>query len=152
MVWALSFTTQFRLSTSSVRLSAHGATFGRSWLLPKSYELKAIAFAWPLYSVFKSLVEDNSLEYFDISGDPAELKAFMVKNPGLILQYEATQVDEISKRRGAISVIIERFWRSCVEGGDGSLTDRDGDLPSQPRPFFAIAYIYYGERLKILLQ
>lgn len=36
------------------------------------------------HGTFKKFVEENGLEFFEIGGDPAELMAFMVKNPGLI--------------------------------------------------------------------
>ena len=35
------------------------------------------------HPTFKDFVEENGLEFFSIGGDPAELMAFMVKNPGL---------------------------------------------------------------------
>lgn len=33
------------------------------------------------HPAFKSFVEENGVEFFDVGGDPAELMAFMVKNP-----------------------------------------------------------------------
>jgi len=36
------------------------------------------------HPTFQSFVEENELEFFSIGGDPAELMAFMVKNPGLM--------------------------------------------------------------------
>jgi hypothetical protein len=40
------------------------------------------------HAVFKQLVEDAGLEFFSIGGDPAELMAFMVKNPGLMPGFD----------------------------------------------------------------
>lgn len=36
------------------------------------------------HATFKGFVEENGLEFFNIGGDPAQLMAFMVKNPGLM--------------------------------------------------------------------
>lgn len=33
------------------------------------------------HPAFKEFVEENGVEFFDVGGDPAELMAFMVKNP-----------------------------------------------------------------------
>lgn len=33
------------------------------------------------HPAFKDFVEENGVEFFDVGGDPAELMAFMVKNP-----------------------------------------------------------------------
>lgn len=37
------------------------------------------------HPAFKEFVEENGVEFFDVGGDPAELMAFMVKNPVSIL-------------------------------------------------------------------
>ena len=72
------------------------------------------------HATFKSFVEENGLEFFNISGDPAELMAFMVKNPGLMPGIDTLKSGEISKRRRGIEQILLGCWRSCVEAGDGS--------------------------------
>ncbi|KAH8746925.1 hypothetical protein F5883DRAFT_584931 [Diaporthe sp. PMI_573] len=36
------------------------------------------------HNVFKSFVTGSNLEFYPIGGDPAELMAYMVKNPGLL--------------------------------------------------------------------
>ena len=36
------------------------------------------------HPTFQTFIEEQGLEFFSIGGDPAELMAFMVKNPGLI--------------------------------------------------------------------
>jgi hypothetical protein len=59
------------------------------------------------------------LEFFAIGGDPAELMAFMVKNPGLMPGIDALKSGEITKRRKGIEQIIMGCWRSCIETGDG---------------------------------
>ncbi|KAI1103665.1 glycosyltransferase family 1 protein [Jackrogersella minutella] len=71
------------------------------------------------HSTFKQFVEENGLEFFNIGGDPAELMAFMVKNPGLMPGIDALKSGEITKRRKGIEEIILGCWRSCIETGDG---------------------------------
>lgn len=72
------------------------------------------------HSTFQSFVEENGLEFFNIGGDPAELMAFMVKNPGLMPGLEAFKTGEIKRRRQEIEKIIMGCWRSCIEPGDGT--------------------------------
>ncbi|CRK15377.1 hypothetical protein BN1708_011444, partial [Verticillium longisporum] len=71
------------------------------------------------HATFQSFVEDAGLEFFCIGGDPAELMAFMVKNPGLMPGFDALKNGEISKRRKGIQDILLGCWRSCIEAGNG---------------------------------
>jgi hypothetical protein len=72
------------------------------------------------HATFKKFVEENGLEFFCIGGDPAELMAFMVKNPGLMPGFDAVKSGEITKRRKGIEEIVYGCWRSCIEAGDGT--------------------------------
>lgn len=106
------------------------------------------------------------MEFFSLGGDPAELMAFMVKNPGLMPSFETVRKGEVHKRRKAMRDIFNRFWRSCVETGNGfdavSLTSSE-ELGSRkdPRPFVAdaiisnpptFAHIHCAEKLGIPLH
>ncbi|KAI5865792.1 glycosyltransferase family 1 protein [Durotheca rogersii] len=71
------------------------------------------------HTTFQKFVEENGLEFFNIGGDPAELMAFMVKNPGLMPGIDALKSGEITKRRKGIEEIVLGCWRSCIETGDG---------------------------------
>ncbi|KAI0468496.1 hypothetical protein F4859DRAFT_506068 [Xylaria cf. heliscus] len=71
------------------------------------------------HATFQKFVEENGLEFFSIGGDPAELMAFMVKNPGLMPGLDALKNGEITKRRKGIEEIVIGCWRSCIETGDG---------------------------------
>lgn len=75
---------------------------------------------------FKDFVTDNGLEFFSIGGDPSELMAFMVKNPGLMPGFDSLKNGDVGKRRKGIYDIIIGCWRSCIEAGDGM----GGRLPS----------------------
>ncbi|KAK6223322.1 hypothetical protein LQW54_000439 [Pestalotiopsis sp. IQ-011] len=72
------------------------------------------------HPTFKDFVEENGLEFFSIGGDPAELMAFMVKNPGLMPGFDAVKNGEVTKRRKGIEEIVYGCWRSCIEAGDGT--------------------------------
>ncbi|KAL2161569.1 hypothetical protein VTH06DRAFT_8131 [Thermothelomyces fergusii] len=71
------------------------------------------------HATFRSLVEENGLEFFNIGGDPAQLMAFMVKNPGLMPGLDALKNGDIKRRRREIEEILLGCWRSCIEAGDG---------------------------------
>ena len=71
------------------------------------------------HPAFKEFVEnDSGLEFFSIGGDPSELMAFMVKNPGLIPNLETVKEGEIGRRRAAMSAMFEGMWRACVNSTD----------------------------------
>ena len=72
------------------------------------------------HPVFKQFVEENGIEFFSIGGDPSELMAFMVKNPGLLPGIDTLRNGDVGKRRRAIAEMIKGAWRSCIEAGDGT--------------------------------
>lgn len=71
------------------------------------------------HPVFQTLVEENGLEFFSIGGDPAELMAFMVKNPGLMPGVDALKSGDVGKRRKGMEDIVLGCWRACIEAGNG---------------------------------
>lgn len=72
------------------------------------------------HPTFRGFVEENGLEFFSIGGDPAELMAFMVKNPGLMPGIESLRAGDVGKRRKGMYEIVQGCWRSCFEVGDGT--------------------------------
>lgn len=72
------------------------------------------------HPVFYDFVQDNGLEFFSIGGDPSELMAFMVKNPGLMPGFDTLRNGDVGKRRKEIGTMIRGCWRSCFETGDGT--------------------------------
>lgn len=50
----------------------------------------------------------------EIIKDPAELMAFMVKNPGLIPSVSTVKAGEIGRRRDAMFEMFQGFWRACI--------------------------------------
>jgi hypothetical protein len=125
------------------------------------------------HETFRGFVEENGLEFFSIGGDPAELMAFMVKNPGLMPGIESLKAGDVGKRRKGMYEIIQGCWRSCFEAGDGtgpkvsddrldsrsSLDTMEGE--GYPTPFVAdiiianppsFAHIHCAEKLGIPLH
>ncbi|KAF2219485.1 hypothetical protein BDZ85DRAFT_322273 [Elsinoe ampelina] len=72
------------------------------------------------HPTFHDFVLENGLEFFSIGGDPAELMAFMVKNPGLMPGFDVLRSGDVGKRRKEIATMIKGCWRSCIETGDGT--------------------------------
>jgi len=124
------------------------------------------------HPVFKTFVEENGLEFFSLGGDPSELMAFMVKNPGLMPGFDTLRNGDVGKRRKDIGEMIRGAWRSCFETGDGSgveasdksmgdFTSDDGSSFASGRPFVAdaiianppsFAHIHCAEKLGIPLH
>ncbi|KAF2785951.1 glycosyltransferase family 1 protein, partial [Melanomma pulvis-pyrius CBS 109.77] len=88
------------------------------------------------HPTFKDFVTENGLEFFSIGGDPAELMAFMVKNPGLMPGFDTLRSGDVGQRRKGIGEILRGTWRSCIETGDGLSGD-----PLKQTPFVADAII-----------
>ena len=130
------------------------------------------------HPTFQSFVEENGLEFFSIGGDPAELMAFMVKNPGLMPGFDSLKSGDVGKRRKGMEEIVLGCWRSCIETGDGlgaaprdnsqSILDQLGfeaginmDASPTEKPFIAdaiianppsFAHIHVAEKLGIPLH
>lgn len=80
------------------------------------------------HPVFRDFVKDNGLEFFSIGGDPSELMAFMVKNPGLMPGMDSLKNGDIGKRRKGIYEMVTGCWRSCIETGDGTGIEASDEL------------------------
>jgi hypothetical protein len=128
------------------------------------------------HPTFQSFVEENGLEFFSIGGDPIELMAFMVKNPGLMPGLDSLKSGDVGKRRKGMEEILLGCWRSCIEAGNGlgssyyksNLEDgivfEEGinmDTSISKRPFIAdaiianppsFAHIHIAEKLGIPLH
>lgn len=113
------------------------------------------------HPTFRPLVEDHGLEFFSLGGDPSELMAFMVKNPGLVPGMASLRAGDVTRRRKDMWDMLLGAWRACIEPGDGSgyqpALDRAARGPLG-RPFIAdaiianppsFAHIHCAERLGI---
>ncbi|KAF4335669.1 sterol glucosyltransferase [Fusarium beomiforme] len=64
---------------------------------------------------FDKFVRDSGLEFFAIGGDPAELMAYMVKNPGLFPSMKTLRSGEIQRKRKMVDEMLHKCWSSCIE-------------------------------------
>lgn len=67
------------------------------------------------HNTFESFVRESGLEFYPVGGDPAELMAYMVKNPGLIPSMKSLAAGEIQKKRDMVQWMLEEFWHSCLQ-------------------------------------
>ncbi|KXX80126.1 Sterol 3-beta-glucosyltransferase [Madurella mycetomatis] len=82
------------------------------------------------HDTFSDFVRASGLEFFPVGGNPAELMAYMVKNPGLVPSMRSLQAGDIQKKRKMVAQMLDGFWRSCVEPD-----------PATQKPFVAEAII-----------
>lgn len=67
------------------------------------------------HDTFAKFVRDAGLEFYAIGGDPAELMAYMVKNPGLIPNMRSLRAGDVQRKREMVREMLDGCWRSCVE-------------------------------------
>jgi hypothetical protein len=79
------------------------------------------------HATFQKFVEENGLEFFNIGGNPEELMAFMVRNPGLLPSYEALRSGNVKRQRENMYKILKGCWRSCIEASDGMDNGQDSE-------------------------
>lgn len=114
------------------------------------------------HPAFRDFVESEiGLEFFSIGGNPSELMAFMVKNPGLIPNLETVRQGEIQRRRNSMAEMFEGFWRACVHATDDPNDKTNTKLSGSKGPFVADAiianppsfcHVHIAERLGIPLH
>ena len=114
------------------------------------------------HPAFKEFVErDTGLEFFSVGGDPAELMAFMVKNPGLVPSVSTVRAGEIGRRREAMYEMFQGFWRACINATDDETDKENIKMMYDKHPFVAdaiianppsFAHVHCAERLGIPLH
>ncbi|KAH6670812.1 hypothetical protein B0J14DRAFT_545439 [Halenospora varia] len=67
------------------------------------------------HDVFEDFVRSAGLEFYPTGGDPAELMAYMVKNPGLIPNLTSVRAGKIQRKRVMIQEMLHGCWNSCLE-------------------------------------
>jgi len=67
------------------------------------------------HDVFEGFVTEHGLEFYPIGGDPAELMAFMVKNPSLVPSISSVRAGDIQAKRKMIAIMLKACWKSCIE-------------------------------------
>ncbi|ORY14926.1 hypothetical protein BCR34DRAFT_598830 [Clohesyomyces aquaticus] len=94
------------------------------------------------HPAFKKFVEEDSgLDFFSVGGDPSELMAFMVKNPGLVPSVDTIKGGEIGKRRAAMYEMFQGMWRACINSTDDETDDANMKMMGDKHPFVADAII-----------
>ncbi|KAI9823175.1 MAG: hypothetical protein M1832_002618 [Thelocarpon impressellum] len=114
------------------------------------------------HPAFKGFVmKDSGLEFFSVGGDPSELMAFMVKNPGLIPSMATVKAGEIGRRRDQMFEMFQGFWRACINATDDETDVANRRMMSDKHPFVAdaiianppsFAHVHCAERLGIPLH
>jgi hypothetical protein len=114
------------------------------------------------HPAFKDFVQkDSGLEFFSVGGDPAELMAFMVKNPGMIPTMDTLKKGEVGRRRSQMAEMFEGFWRACINATDDEKDTSNLKMMGEKNPFVAdaiianppsFAHIHCAERLGIPLH
>lgn len=114
------------------------------------------------HPAFRDFVQnDSGLEFFSVGGDPAELMAFMVKNPGMIPTMETLKKGEVGRRRDQMAEMFEGFWRACINATDDEKDVSNLKMMGDKAPFIAdaiianppsFAHIHCAERLGIPLH
>ncbi|KAK6602013.1 udp-transferase [Botrytis cinerea] len=114
------------------------------------------------HPAFRDFVQkDSGLEFFSVGGDPAELMAFMVKNPGMIPTMETLKKGEVGRRREQMAEMFEGFWRACINATDEEKDVTNLKMMGDKEPFVAdaiianppcFAHIHCAERLGVPLH
>ncbi|KAL8917547.1 MAG: hypothetical protein Q9172_005803 [Xanthocarpia lactea] len=114
------------------------------------------------HPAFKTFVEqDSKLEFFSVGGDPAELMAFMVKNPGLIPSLSTVKAGDIGRKRDSMFEMFQGFWRACINATDDEDDPANVTMMEAWNPFVAdaiianppsFAHVHCAERLGIPLH
>ncbi|KAL2205079.1 UDP-Glycosyltransferase/glycogen phosphorylase, partial [Sarocladium strictum] len=94
------------------------------------------------HPAFRDFVEkDSGLEFFSVGGDPSELMAFMVKNPGMIPKLETVKAGDIGRRRAQMAEMFDGFWRACINATDDEKDSHNLKMMGDKTPFVADAII-----------
>lgn len=64
---------------------------------------------------FSAFVREVGLEFFEIGGNPEDLMAYMVKNPGLIPSMKSLRAGDIARKREMVAEMLDGCWSSCIE-------------------------------------
>nr|XP_019013474.1 uncharacterized protein I206_01541 [Kwoniella pini CBS 10737]OCF52255.1 hypothetical protein I206_01541 [Kwoniella pini CBS 10737] len=97
---------------------------------------------------FRDFVREASgrkVEFFDIGGDPRELMAYMVKNPGLIPGWKSLKSGDVGKNTKMLKEILSGTFRACV------FPDLDTQIPFSANAIIAnppcFGHIHVAEAL-----
>ncbi|KAJ3336233.1 hypothetical protein HDU93_003398 [Gonapodya sp. JEL0774] len=101
------------------------------------------------HETFRKFVTDAGLEFYPLAGDPAELMAYMVKNPGLLPGYESIRAGDIGKKRATMRAILSSLYKACTEAEHGMPPFTADVIVSNPPTF---GHIHVAEKMGIPLH
>ncbi|KAM0583636.1 hypothetical protein ACHAQF_008401 [Verticillium nonalfalfae] len=99
---------------------------------------------------FADFVRSSGLEFYPIGGDPEDLMAYMVKNPGLIPSMESLRGGDIGRKRRMMHDMLRGCWQSCVEPDPLSRRPFVADVIIANPPSFA--HVHCAEALCVPLH
>ncbi|KAH8901727.1 UDP-Glycosyltransferase/glycogen phosphorylase [Thozetella sp. PMI_491] len=99
------------------------------------------------HDCFSQFVRNSGLEFYPIGGDPTDLMAYMVKNPGLIPSLESLRGGDVGKKRRMMKEILQGCWSSCIEPDSVSKRPFVADVIIANPPSFA--HIHCAQALGI---
>ncbi|RKO86480.1 hypothetical protein BDK51DRAFT_19240, partial [Blyttiomyces helicus] len=102
------------------------------------------------HETFRSFVHEGGLEFYPLGGDPSELMAYMVKNPGLIPGISSIRAGDIGKKRETIRQILHTSWNAAVEPDDETNKPFLADAIIANPPSFA--HIHIAQKLLVPLH
>ncbi|KAH6889706.1 hypothetical protein B0T10DRAFT_39116 [Thelonectria olida] len=89
------------------------------------------------HNVFDKFVRDAGLEFYPIGGNPSELMAYMVRNPGLIPSLKSLRGGDIQRKREMVAEMLSGCWKSCLEADPVTGTPFVADAIIANPPSFA---------------
>ncbi|KAM0358606.1 hypothetical protein ACHAO7_003691 [Fusarium culmorum] len=102
------------------------------------------------HDTFADFVRSSGLEFYPIGGDPEDLMAYMVQNPGLIPSMQSLRGGDIGRKRVMIREMLRGCWKSCVEPDPISSQAFVADAIIANPPSFA--HVHCAEALGIPLH
>ncbi|KAH6658657.1 hypothetical protein BKA67DRAFT_591502 [Truncatella angustata] len=102
------------------------------------------------HNTFDKFVRDSGLEFYPIGGDPAELMAYMVKNPGLIPSMKSLKAGDIQRKRSMVAEMLDGCWRSCIDADPTTAAPFVADAIIANPPSFA--HIHCAQALGVPVQ
>ena len=67
------------------------------------------------HGAFREFVLKAGLDFFSIGGDPSELMAYMVRNPGLIPSMKSLRAGDVQAKQKMVAEMLRGCWSSCIE-------------------------------------
>ncbi|KAH8202508.1 hypothetical protein TruAng_003316 [Truncatella angustata] len=102
------------------------------------------------HNTFDKFVRDSGLKFYPIGGDPAELMAYMVKNPGLIPSMKSLKAGDIQRKRSMVAEMLDGCWRSCIDADPTTAAPFVADAIIANPPSFA--HIHCAQALGVPVQ